>query len=61
MSKPTWKIIRESDDPRALRLSVGGVSDNHGYIVYRGDTKACLDLLRAAVTELEKHYEEQGE
>lgn len=56
-----WKIIREADDPIALRLSIGGVENELGYIVYRGDTAACLKLLRKAVTKLEAHFNEQGE
>lgn len=56
-----WKIIRESDDPLALRLSIGGVEGELGYIVYRGDTEACLKLLRKALNKLETHYSEQGE
>lgn len=56
-----WKIIREADDPMALRLSIGGVEDELGYIVYRGDTEACLKLLRKALKKLEAHYNEQGE
>lgn len=57
-----WKIIREADDPLALRLSIGAPhGSKEGYIVYRGDAKTCLDLLETAVTELKKHYQEQGE
>lgn len=56
-----WKIIREADDPLALRLSIGGVPNNLGYIVYRGDTKQCLELLRKALDRLEQHFNEQGE
>jgi hypothetical protein len=56
-----WKVIREADDPLALRLSVGGVEGELGYIVYRGDTEACLKLLRKAATKLENHFNEQGE
>ena len=56
-----WKIIREADDPMALRLSIGGVEGDLGYIVYRGDTKDCLRLLRRALKKLEAHYNEQGE
>jgi hypothetical protein len=61
VSSEEWKIIREADDPWALRLSIGGVPDELGYIVYRGDTKACLELLRKALGRLEKHLVEQGE
>lgn len=56
-----WKIIREANDPIALRISVGGKVDEFGYIVHRGDTKACLDLLKQAALQLEKHLNEQGE
>lgn len=63
-----WKIIREENDPIALRLSIGSphvpnvpeIKEN-GYIVYRGDTEDCLVLLREAVLQLEKHLKEQGE
>lgn len=61
MTKETWKITREADDPLALRLSIGGIPTELGYIVYRGDTKACLELLRQAEKELTKIYKEQGE
>lgn len=56
-----WKVTREPDDPMALRVSVGGVEGELGYVVYRGDTEACLRLLKRAVTKLEQHYNEQGE
>jgi hypothetical protein len=56
-----WKIIREADDPLSLRLSIGGIPDKLGYIVYRGDTKLCLQLLYRAYQHLEHHYKEQGE
>lgn len=56
-----WKITREADDPLALRLSIGGIDGELGYIVYRGDTKACLELLHRAQQQLEKHFKEQGE
>lgn len=56
-----WKIIREANDPIALRLSVGGKPDKFGYIVHRGETADCLRLLKEAVAELEKHLAEQGE
>lgn len=59
--KETWKIIRDVDDPLALRLSVGSVKGKVGYIVYRGDTEECLELLRKAVRKLEARYKEQGE
>lgn len=64
MSK--WKIIREADDPIALRLSIGSPPEETpdgyvGYIVYRGDTEECLNLLEQAVQELKKFYGEQGE
>jgi hypothetical protein len=56
-----WKVTREADDPQALRLSIGGVEGELGYIVYRGDTKKCLNLLKRAVSKLEEHYTDQGE
>ena len=46
-----WKIIREANDPLALRLSIGSPSgsqfsiEDDGYIVYRGDTRVCIELL----------------
>lgn len=66
MSKSTnWRIIREADDPLALRLSIGtplgfDIEEN-GYIVYRGDTKVCVELLENALKQFKKHLEEQGE
>lgn len=60
-----WKVIRESDDPLALRLSVGSPTGHDpkesGYIVFRGDPRDCLGLLKEAVLRLEEHLEEQGE
>lgn len=59
-----WKIIREADDPMALRISIGSPQledPQDGYIVNRGDTKQCLDLLEKALEQMKKHYEEQGE
>jgi hypothetical protein len=56
-----WKVIREADDPIALRVSVGGRPDEFGYIVYRGETKECLQLLYRAYQEMSKFYKEQGE
>lgn len=66
MSK-NWKIIREADDPLALRLSIGSPNgngftiENDGYIVYRGDTQECIQLLETALAQLKSHYKEQGE
>jgi hypothetical protein len=63
MSK--YSIIREQDDPLALRLSIGSPhgfdTKTNGYIVYRGDTKACIDLLENALEKFKQYYEEQGE
>jgi hypothetical protein len=63
MSK--YKIIRESDDPLALRLSIGsphvGSIQDDGYIVYRGDTQTCIELLEKALEEFKQYYAEQGE
>lgn len=60
-----WHIIREADDPMALRLSIGcphGVSiKDNGYIVYRGDTKQNIELLEQALAEFKQYYEVQGE
>lgn len=65
MSK--YKIIREANDPLALRLSIGSPLgegfniDKDGYIVYRGETAECIDLLENALAEFKKFYEEQTE
>lgn len=57
-----WKIIREANDPLALRLSIGAPHDvDDGYIVYRGDTSNCVALLETALEELKQHLQEQGE
>jgi hypothetical protein len=56
-----WQITREADDPLALRLSVGSHEGKFGYIVYRGETKECLQLLYRAYQEMDKFYKEQGE
>jgi hypothetical protein len=57
----TWKIVREADDPIALRLSIGGIEGELGYIVYRGETEDCVKLLRKALDKFETHLKEQGE
>ncbi len=60
-----WKIIRESDDPLALRLSIGSPhgfdTKENGYIVYRGETQECIELLEIALEEFKKHLQAQGE
>jgi len=60
-----YKIIREADDPLALRLSIGSPNgydiQKDGYIVYRGDTEQCIKLLEKALEEFKAYYEEQGE
>lgn len=56
-----WKVTREVDDPTALRLSIGGVAGELGYVVYRGDTGECVTLLRKALGKLDAHYRGQGE
>lgn len=61
----TYKIIREADDPLGLRLSIGSPNgfdvQKDGYIVYRGDTKRCIELLERALEQFKAYYEEQGE
>lgn len=55
----SYKIVREAADPLAQRLSIGSPNgtdpQQDGYIVYRGDPDTCLEVLRTATAELEKH------
>lgn len=44
-----FKIIKEKDDPMTNRLSIGGSKEEGCYIVYRGDTKDCIEVLEQAV------------
>lgn len=64
-TKKDWKIIREGDDPLAERLSIGSPKlegyEDSGYIVYRGDTARCLEILENALEQFKKHLAEQGE
>lgn len=65
MSK--FRILEKDKDPIALRLSIGGEHDGtkidgeyDGYIVYRGDVSACIELLKKAIKSLEAYKEVKG-
>jgi hypothetical protein len=66
MATEKWKILREANDPMAVRLSIGvphegTTSDGFdGYIVYRGESEKCIDVLERALAQLKEHYEGQG-
>lgn len=49
-----FKVIKEQDDPMTNRLSIGGSKEQGNYIVYRGETKDCLEVLRNALEAMEK-------
>lgn len=51
------KIIKEKDDPMTNRLSIGGSKEEGCYIVYRGETKDCLQVLENALEALKKASE----
>jgi hypothetical protein len=61
---PDFSIIRESDDPLALRASIGGQPHIGWYLVFRGEPIAILAMLREVVAEAErelpKHVRPQG-
>lgn len=49
-----FKVVKESDDPITNRLSIGGSKEDGCYIVYRGDTKVCQEILGQALEALNK-------
>lgn len=57
------KVIREADDPLALRASVGGgkaAGDGRYYLVFRGDPIDVLEMLRAVVSAAEDELPKQA-
>lgn len=48
-----FSLIRETDDPLALRASIGGKPELGFYLVYRGDPRAVLAMLREVVRQAE--------
>lgn len=48
-----FSLIRETDDPLALRASIGGRPEVGWYLVYRGDPRAVLRMLRAVLVKAE--------
>lgn len=44
-----FKVVKEKDDPMTNRLSIGGSKNEGCYIVYRGETKDCLEVLEQAL------------
>jgi|GEM_PF-6847250 len=49
-----FKIVKEPNDPMTNRLSVGGSKEEGCYIVYRGDTQVCLDVLEQSVEAMKR-------
>lgn len=49
-----FKVAKEKDDPMTNRLSIGGSKEEGCYIVYRGDTEVCLEVLEQAVIAMRK-------
>jgi hypothetical protein len=47
------RIVREEDDPLALRASIGGREGMGFYLVYRGNPQEVLEMLRAVVKDAE--------
>lgn len=49
-----FKVEKLNDDPMTNRLSIGGSKDEGCYVVYRGDTNTCLEVLEQALEALKK-------
>ena len=55
MSSPLYtpiRILKSPDDPKALRVSMGGTKEIGYYLVFRGDKEAilhCIETLHAAL------------
>jgi hypothetical protein len=49
-----FKVVKEVDDPLTNRLSIGGSKEDGCYIVYRGDTEVCREILEEALGALNK-------
>lgn len=49
-----FKVVKEQDDPMTNRLSIGGSKEEGCYIVYRGETKDCLEVLEQALEAMTK-------
>jgi hypothetical protein len=48
------RVIREKDDPMALRASIGGgktAGEGNYYLVYRGDPREVLDMLETVTSQ----------
>jgi hypothetical protein len=58
LMKPEIKILREDNDPEALRVSIGGTPEVGYYFVYRGEPQQILAMLEpviaAATAQLER-------
>lgn len=48
-----FKVEKLPNDPMTNRLSVGGSKEEGCYVVYRGDTNDCLQVLKEAVQAME--------
>lgn len=54
-----FRVIKEQDDPMTNRLSIGGSKEEGCYIVYRGETKDCLQVLENALEAMRKASDTQ--
>ncbi len=61
MSTIKVRIIRDKDDPIALRISMGGREEIGYYIVYRGDPQEILDCLQTCIDAFEAHVQTEEE
>lgn len=51
------KVRKRTDDPKAVRVSMGWDRDNAGYVIYRGglkEVKHAFDLLHRVIDSLEE-------
>ncbi len=48
-TKRPFRIIRETDDPIALRASIGGRPEIGWYLVFRGEPSAIASMLEEVV------------
>lgn len=49
-----FKVVKEADDPITNRLSIGGSKEDGCYIVFRGETEICREVLEQALEAMKK-------
>lgn len=57
------KIMKEPDDPKCLRVSMGGSKKDGYYLVFRGDISEIEEMVEEthkAITKAKSHYLTQG-